>query len=85
MLEADEGMKLRCVQTLTLILGRLSWLAWEAMYSEKSRSMYSITRNSRLLSQMTSFSLRQGGAQQQDTTDAGCCRLPRCPQWLMCT
>ena len=43
---------------LTLILGRLSWLAWEAMYSEKSRSMYSMTRNRRLLSQMTSFSLQ---------------------------
>ena len=42
----------------TLILSRLRQLLWLAMNSAKSRSMYSMTRKRRLLSQMTSFNLR---------------------------
>ena len=57
-------------ERLTLILGRLSWLAWEAMYSEKSKSMYSMTRNRRLLSQMTSFSLQLS---TQEAAATACC------------
>lgn len=41
----------------TLILSTLRLLFWLAMNSAKLTSMYSITRNRRLLSQMTSFSL----------------------------